>query len=118
MRGEVLQLREREYILAAQVVGASTTRILLREVLPNLVSILVTVFSLSLPGYIAAEVGLSYLGIGINGSLGQLISSATQYYNTYPLFLWAPATVLTVFVITLTLLGDSIGDAFDPKSRR
>lgn len=118
VRGQVLQLREREFVLAAQVLGASTTRILVKELLPNLVATLVVVLSMSVPLFIAAEVGLSFLGLGLNNSMGQLIQSALTYYNTYPEYLWIPVSVLVVLVLALNLLGDSIRDAFDPKTRR
>jgi ABC-type dipeptide/oligopeptide/nickel transport system permease subunit len=63
---------------------------------------------------------LSYLGIGITGypSLGQTISDAQLYWQTYPLYLWAPVLTITVLVVTLNLVGDSIRDAFDPRTRR
>jgi peptide/nickel transport system permease protein len=118
VRGQILQLREREFILAAQVVGASTRRILFKELLPNLVATLVVVISISVPAFIAAEVGLSFLGLGLNNSMGQLIQAGTQYYDTYPIFLWVPVSVVVVLVLALNLLGDSIRDAFDPKTRR
>lgn len=118
VRGQVLQLREREFILAAQVLGASTTRILVKELLPNLIATLVVVLSLSVPAFIAAEVGLSFLGLGLQNSMGQLIQSAIRYYDTYPVYLWVPVSVLVVLVLALNLLGDSIRDAFDPKTRR
>ena len=120
VRGQVLQLREREFVLAAQVMGASTRRILVKELIPNLVATLVIALSLSIPGFIAAEVGFSFLGIGLTGSssMGQMIQAATQYYDTYPLFLWMPVGALVVLVLSLNLLGDSIRDAFDPKTRR
>lgn len=120
VRGQVLSLRESEFVLAAQVMGASTTRILFKELLPNLVATLVVSLSISVPAFIGAEVGLSYLGLGLTGSasMGQLIQSATGFYEEYPLYLWAPVFVLVVLVLTLNLLGDSIRDAFDPKTRR
>lgn len=118
VRGQVLQLREREFVLAAQVLGASTTRILVKELLPNLIATLVVVLSMSVPAFIAAEVGLSFLGLGLQDSMGQLIQSAIQYYDTYPSYLWVPVSVLVVLVLALNLLGDSIRDAFDPKTRR
>jgi ABC-type dipeptide/oligopeptide/nickel transport system permease subunit len=120
IRGQVLSMREREFILAAQVIGASTARILIKEMIPNLIATLVVVVSLTIPGFIAAEVGLSFLGLGLSGlpSMGQMIHAAGQYYDTYPLYLWAPVTALLVLVLSLNLLGDSIRDAFDPKTRR
>jgi peptide/nickel transport system permease protein len=120
IRGQVLSMREREFVLAAQVLGASTSRILIKEMIPNLIATLVVVVSLAIPAFIAAEVGLSFLGLGLSGlpSMGQMIRSAGQYYDTYPLYLWAPVVTLLLLVLSLNLLGDSIRDAFDPKTRR
>ena len=120
IRGQVLSLREREFVQAAQVLGLPTRRILFKELLPNLVAPIVVATSLALPGLITAEAGLSFLGIGINGypSLGQTIADAQQYWEQYPLYLWAPVLTITILVVSLNLLGDSIRDAFDPKTRR
>jgi ABC-type dipeptide/oligopeptide/nickel transport system permease subunit len=120
IRGQVLSLREREFVQAAQVMGVPTRRILFKELLPNLVAPIVVATSLSLPAYVTAEAGLSYLGIGITGipSLGQTINDAQSYWEVYPLYLWAPVLTITVLVLALNLLGDSIRDAFDPRTRR
>jgi peptide/nickel transport system permease protein len=120
IRGQVLSLREREFIQAAQVMGVPTRRILFKELLPNLVAPIVVATSLALPGLITAEAGLSFLGIGITNqpSLGQTIADAQQYWEIYPLYLWAPVLTITVLVVTLNLVGDSIRDAFDPRTRR
>ena len=120
IRGQVLSLREREFVQAAQVMGVPTRRILFKELLPNLVAPIVVATSLALPGLITAEAGLSFLGIGINGypSLGQTIADAQQYWEQYPLYLWAPVLTISILVVSLNLLGDSIRDAFDPKTRR
>ena len=76
--------------------------------------------SLSLPAFVAFEAGLSLLGIGLTGqpSLGQIVESARGYYSEYPLYLFAPVAVIATLVLALNLLGDSIRDAFDPKTRR
>lgn len=120
VRGQVLSLREREFVQAAEVMGARTSRILFRELLPNLVAPIVIAISLGLPAYVTAEAGLSYLGIGITGrpSLGQMINQASKYYDQYPLYLFAPVTLIAVLVLALNLLGDAVRDAFDPKTRR
>ncbi len=120
IRGEVLSLREREFVKAARVMGVPTHRILLREILPNLVAPIVVSISLGLPAFVAAEAGLSYLGIGVVGreSWGQTIDAATKYWETYPLYLWQPVIGITVLVVALNLLGDAIRDALDPKTRR
>jgi ABC-type dipeptide/oligopeptide/nickel transport system permease subunit len=120
IRGQVLSLREREFVQAALVMGVPTRRILFKELLPNLVAPIVVATSLYLPGYVTAEAGLSFLGIGLTGfpSLGQTINEAQNWWQQYPLFLWAPVITITVLVLALNLLGDSIRDAFDPKTRR
>jgi peptide/nickel transport system permease protein len=120
IRGQVLSLREREFIMSAQVIGVPTRQILFKELLPNMVAPIVVSISLSLPAFVAAEAGLSFLGIGLTNtpSLGQTINIATAYYDTYPLYLWAPVITVMVLVVSLNLLGDSVRDAFDPKTRR
>ena len=120
IRGQVLSLREREFVQAAQVMGVPTRRILFKELLPNLVAPIVVATSLSLPAFVTAEAGLSFLGIGLTGrpSLGQTIFDAQQWWDAYPLYLWAPVITIIVLVLALNLLGDSIRDALDPRTRR
>ena len=120
IRGQVLSLREREFVQAAQVMGVPTRRILFKELLPNLVAPIVVATSLSLPAFVTAEAGLSYLGIGITGipTLGQTILDAQNWWEVYPLYLWAPVLTICALVLALNLLGDSIRDAFDPRTRR
>jgi len=120
VRGEVLSLREREFVKAARVIGVPTHRILIREMLPNLIAPIVISFSLGLPAFVAAEAGLSYLGIGVFGreSWGQTINEAAKWWERYPLFLLEPALGIAILVVALNLLGDALRDAFDPKTRR
>lgn len=120
IRGYVISLREREFIQAAQVIGAPTGRILFKELLPNMAGPIIVSLSLTLPANVAAEAGLSFLGLGITGSpsLGQIISNAQDYYATYSVYLYTPVLVLVVLVLTLNLLGDSVRDAFDPGTRQ
>lgn len=120
IRGQVLSLREREFVQAARVIGVPTRQILFKELLPNLVAPIVVAVSLALPGFVAAEAGLSFLGIGLSEgtSLGKTINNARTYYDTYPLYLWVPVVTVMVLVVALNLLGDSVRDAFDPKTRR
>lgn len=120
VRGEVLSLREREFILSSQVIGMSTPRIMFKELLPNLVAPIVVAISLMLPAFIAAEAGLAYLGVGITqgSSWGQTILQASSYFEHYPLYLWEPLLGIVVLVLALNLLGDAIRDAVDPKTRR
>ena len=120
IRGEVLSLREREFIEAARVIGVPTRVILFRELLPNLIAPIVVSFSLGLPAFVAAEAGLAYLGVGLTNrpSWGYTIVRAQSFFESYPLYLWAPIVGIMLLVIALNLLGDSIRDAFDPRTRR
>jgi peptide/nickel transport system permease protein len=120
IRGQVLSLREREFILAAEVIGVPTRQILFKELLPNLVAPIVVSISLGMPAFVAAEAGLSFLGLGLTGypSLGKMVADATPYYADYGLYLWLPVGAITLLTLSLNLLGDSIRDAFDPRTRR
>lgn len=121
IRGEVLSLREREFILAAKAIGVPTRQVLFKELLPNLVAPIVISASLALPTYVTLEAGLSFLGVGLVEpipSWGQTIATATNWFKADPLYLWLPVIGITALVLSLALLGDSIRDAFDPKTRR
>jgi ABC-type dipeptide/oligopeptide/nickel transport system permease subunit len=121
IRGQVLSLREREFISAARVLGVPTRRVLFRELLPNLIAPIVVSMSLALPGYIVAEAGLTFLGVGLlepTPSWGVSIAAAQNYYRADPLYLWLPVLGITILVLALSLLGDAIRDAFDPRTRR
>jgi ABC-type dipeptide/oligopeptide/nickel transport system permease subunit len=120
VRGEVLSLREREFIQAARVIGVPTRAIMFKELLPNLLAPIIVSISLGLPAFVTAEAGLAYLGIGVVGipSWGQTINKAVEFFNTYPLYLYAPVFGVFLLVVALNLLGDAVRDAFDPKTRR
>ena len=120
IRGEVLSLREREFVQAARVIGMPTSRILIRELLPNLVAPIVISVSLMLPAFVAAEAGLAFLGIGVTDGIswGQVIAKAVAFFEIYPLYLWEPLLGVVALVLALNLLGDAIRDALDPKTRR
>jgi peptide/nickel transport system permease protein len=120
VRGEVLSLREREFVQAARVIGVPTRRILFKELLPNLLAPIIVSISLGLPAFVTAEAGLAYLGIGVVGipSWGQTINKAVNFFDTYPLYLYAPVLGVVILVMALNLLGDAVRDAFDPKTRR
>ena len=123
IRGEVLALREREFVQAARVMGMPTSRILVKELLPNLAAPVIISVSLMLPAFVALEAGLAYLGIGVTDgvSWGQTILKATvnlTYFREYPQYLWQPLVGIVALVLSLNLLGDAIRDALDPKTRR
>jgi ABC-type dipeptide/oligopeptide/nickel transport system permease subunit len=120
IRGEVLSLREREFIQSARVLGMPTRRILAKELLPNLAAPIVVAVSLMLPTLVTAEATLAFLGIGVteSPSWGQTINLAVDYFEIYPLYLYEPLLGVVLLVLALNLLGDAIRDALDPKTRR
>jgi len=118
IRGQVLSLREREFIDAARMSGASTWRIVRQELLPNLWGPILIVLSLSIPAVITAEAALSFLGVGILEPIpdwGRMVKNGADVYSTDPTYLIAPGAALLILVIAFNLLGDSLRDALDPK---
>jgi peptide/nickel transport system permease protein len=121
IRGQVISLREREFVEAARSLGARSSRILFRELLPNLVAPILVYATLLFPTNILTEAGLSYLGVGIappTASLGQMISTASGFSRLDPLFLIAPGLMIFALVLSINLFGDGLRDAVDPKSSR
>ena len=121
IRSQVLSIREREYVTAAQAMGASRTRVILKELLPNLWAPVIVVVSLSLPGYLASEAVYSYLGIGVQppaSTWGILLSNATRYVTVMPSFFLIAAGSLVVVVLAFNLVGDALRDALDPRADR
>ncbi|MFJ5923236.1 ABC transporter permease [Kitasatospora sp. NPDC092948] len=121
LRGVALSLREREFIEAAKVTGASPARIIFKEILPNLWTPILVQSTLSLPAFVTAEAGLSYLGVGVGEPTpdwGRMIADAANYLRTDVTFLLFPGIAMVVFVLAFNLLGDSVRDAFDPKTNR
>jgi peptide/nickel transport system permease protein len=121
VRGQVLSLREREYIEAARAAGAGTMHILFRQLLPNIWAPILITYSLLVPAFITAEGAYSFLGIGIpepQPDLGRMIFSSTNYIETDPPYMLLPVITLFLIVLTFNLFGDSVRDALDPKSTR
>lgn len=121
VRGEVISMREKEFVQAARALGVPTGRILFKEMLPNLVGLIIVSLTLAIPAFISAEAGLSFLGVGLKeptASWGLTIASATGYYEVQPLYLWVPVIAVSLLVLALSLLGDAIADAFNPNTRR
>lgn len=119
MRSQVLSLRERDFILASRALGASHTRIIFKELLPNLWTPVIVYLSLALPGYLAAEAVYSYLGIGVQppaATWGLLISDSIKYIISEPTYFVIPSLSLILVVLSFNLLGDAVRDALDPKS--
>jgi peptide/nickel transport system permease protein len=121
IRGQVLSLREREFIDAARLLGAGRGRLYFKEVLPNLWAPILVQFTLILPAYVSAEAALSYLGISIlppTPTLGNVLKGSLQYASGDFLFFIAPAFLLVLIVVSFNLLGDGLRDALDPRSNR
>lgn len=121
VRGQVLSLREREFVESAVSMGAGTPRILFKEILPNLWAPILVYASIIIPTYIAAEATLSFLGVGLlppTPSWGAMLSDSVSFFYTVPSFLFIPGTVLFVVVLAFNLLGDAIRDALDPRAGR
>jgi len=118
VRGQILQLKECEFICAAKALGASRTRIILRHLIPNAMGPILATMTLTIPTAIFTEAFLSFLGLGIQAtiaSLGVMISDALGAFNYFPWRLFFPALVLTVAIFALNLLGDSLRDILDPR---
>ncbi|WP_184757509.1 ABC transporter permease subunit [Streptosporangium album] len=118
LRGQVLSLREREFVDAARVTGASSARIVFRELLPNLWTPILIQSTLLLPALVTSEAALSFLGIGMIEPIpdwGRMFLRGTEVYQDDITYLIFPGAALLIFVIAFNLLGDSVRDAFDPK---
>jgi peptide/nickel transport system permease protein len=120
VRGQVLSLREKEFVEAARSLGASDTRIILREVLPNLVAPLIVYSSLLIPANILLEASLSFLGVGVGAgtpSWGAMIAEATSLFPDAWWFMLFPGIALLLTVLMFNLVGDGLQDALDPRRR-
>lgn len=121
VRGEIMQLKNRDFILAARSMGASTGRQLFRHLLPNAVGPIIVTLTLSIPNAIFAEAFLSFLGLGVSAprsSLGSMINDALTGWTLYPWRMWFPAGLMVVTMLAFNLLGDGLRDALDPKLRK
>ena len=121
VRGQTLTLREREFVEAAKASGATTRHIIFKQLLPNLWAPVIVIVSLSLPGYVATESTLSFLGLGLMqpaASWGVMLGDSVRYYRADPTYLFIPGVALVVLVMAFNLVGDAIRDALDPKTDR
>ncbi len=118
IRGQILSLREQEYVLAAKAMGAKGRWVIFKHLIPNCISVVIISTALQIPSAIFTESYLSFLGLGVNApmpSLGSLASDALNGIMSYPYRLIIPAIVISLIVLSLNLLGDGLRDAFDPK---
>ena len=121
VRGQMLSLKSQEYVLAAQALGVSPWRIILKHMLPNTLSVILVSVTFDIPNYIFSEAFLSYVGLGIqppNTSWGALCSMAQTTFTFYPYQLFFPALMIALTMLSFTLLGDGLRDALDPRLRK
>ena len=121
VRGQILSIKENEYILAARSIGAKPGRIIKKHILPNCLSVIIISTALQVPSAIFTESFLSFAGLGVQApmpSLGSLANAARGGMMSYPHKLVFPAIVICLIVLAFNLLGDGLRDAFDPKLRR
>ena len=121
VRGQVLTLKEKEFIEAARLAGASKWHIMFRQILPNISGPILVIASLALPSYVTAEAILSYLNVGViapTSSWGATVLRSTSYFQVNPFYMIVPAVSLTILVLSFNLFGDGVRDAFDPKGSR
>jgi len=121
IRGQILQLRESEYVLAAEALGASSLRIIIKHLLPNTIGLIILNVASTIPSVIVSETVLSFLGLGLSipsFSLGSLLSAGQQAMAFYPYQLLFPTIVLCLIILSFNVLGDGLRDALDPKLRQ
>src|SRR4051794_22114773 len=121
IRGQVLSMREKEFVDASRSLGASNQRILFRELLPNLVAPIIVYSTLIIPQNVLFEAALSFLGVGVqppDASWGQMIADATEIFDTAWWYMMFPGMALLLTVLAFNLLGDGLQDALNPRSSR
>jgi oligopeptide transport system permease protein len=119
-RGQVLSVREKEYIEAARAIGASNSRIMFQHILPNILGPLIVLETLAIPGYIYTEAFLSFIGLGVNPptpSWGSMISDGSRALRAYPNQALFPAFALALTMFAFNFLGDGLRDALEPRLR-
>lgn len=121
VRGQILSLKENDFIKAAQVLGVSNKDIVLKHLLPNTLNVILVAISFDVPGYIFSEAFLSYLSLGVQPpetSWGAMASAAQSYFQFYPYQLFFPSLMIALTMLSFTLLGDGLRDALDPNLRK
>lgn len=121
VRGQMLQLKSQEYVLAANALGVSPIKIIMRHMIPNTLGMIIVAITFDIPGYIFSEAFLSYVGLGVqppSTSWGALASAAQQNFMFYPYQLFFPSLMIALTMLGFTLLGDGLRDALDPKLRK
>ena len=120
VRGQMLQVKQQEYIMAAEALGVSPWKIITKHLIPNVLGIIIVAVTFDIPGYIFAETFLSYIGLGIQPpktSWGALASAAQQNFIFHPYQMFFPGLMIALTMLSFTLLGDGLRDALDPRLR-
>ena len=121
VRGQILQIKEQDYVQAAKALGADTKRIIIKHLLPNTLGIIMVDITMSIPGFIFSEAFLSYIGLGVRPpetSWGALASAGQQQLMFYPHQLFFPCLLIVLTILSFHLIGDGLSDALDPKLRQ
>jgi oligopeptide transport system permease protein len=121
VRGQIMSLKQQDYVVAAKVMGAQPGRIIFKHLIPNTLSVVIINITLAIPGAIFTEAFLSYIGLGVQvpiASWGTLANDASKVFQLYPAQLIIPATCISLTMLSFNLLGDGLRDSLDPKLRR
>jgi oligopeptide transport system permease protein len=121
VRGQVLSLKQQEFVLAARALGAKNLRIITRHLIPNCMGPIIVCLTMSIPSAIFTEAFLSFVGLGVSApmaSLGVLCNDALDTYKTYPFQLFFPSLAICLIMLAFNLFGDGLRDALDPKMRK
>lgn len=121
VRGQMLQLKQQDFVLAADALGVTPLKTIMRHMIPNTLGLIIVAITFDIPGYIFSEAFLSYVGLGIQApqtSWGALAASAQQNFMFYPYQMFFPALMIALTMLSFTLMGDGLRDALDPKLRK
>lgn len=121
VRGQIMQLKNSEYVMAAQALGSKPMRIIIKHLLPNTLGIIITYMSMDIPAYIFEEAFLSFLGLGVQPpktSLGALVSTGQGVMTNHPYQLFIPCSIICIIVLAFNVFGDGLTNALDPKQRQ
>ena len=121
VRGQILKLKNQEFVLAARTLGASSTRLIFKHLIPNTLGAIIITLMFTIPAAIFFEAFLSFIGIGLQppqASLGTLINDGYKELRTFPYLLVIPSIIIVLLMVSFNLLADGLRDAFDPKMRK
>lgn len=121
VRGQIVQLKEQEFVMAAKVLGAGSSRVVMNHMLPNTLGLVIVTLTMAVPGAIFTEAFLSFIGLGVaipTPSWGMLASDGIKEIRQYPYLLFIPAAFISLTMLALNILGDKLRDVLDPRLRK